>query len=98
MVSLRRRYVLPHYYYRRRVQWAIITFYMHIADATCDLEVRCGAGGHLKSGLRRACSTSPIEIHGMALMPCPSLLSVPTLVGHFYSLNTILQPPHTTRR
>ena len=50
------------------------------------------------SGLRRRCSTSPIAIDIMALMLCPPLLSAPTLMGHFYSLNAILQPPHTIRR
>ena len=38
------------------------------------------------SGQRRACSTSTIEIESMALMQCPSVLSAPTLMGHFYSL------------
>ena len=31
-------------------------------------------------------------------MLCPSALSAPTLMGHFYSLNAMLSPPHTTRR
>ena len=47
---------------------------------------------------RRGFSTSPIAIDIMALMPCPSVLSAPTLMGHFYAYNAILQPPHTTRR
>ena len=50
------------------------------------------------SGQRRACSTSTIDIESMALMQCPSSLSTPTLMGHFYASNAILQPPHTTRR
>ena len=32
----------------------------------------------------------------MALMQCPSVLSVPTLMCHFYSLKARLRPPHTT--
>ena len=48
------------------------------------------------SGLRRACSTSTIDNESMALMQCPSVLSAPTLMGHFYTLKAILQPPHTT--
>ena len=47
------------------------------------------------SGLGRACSTSTIEIESITLMQCLSVLSVATLLGHFYSLNDILQPPHT---
>ena len=50
------------------------------------------------SGLRRACSTSTIDNESMALMQCPSVLSAPTLMGHFYSLNATLQPPHTVWR
>ena len=50
------------------------------------------------SGLRRACSTVAFDNESMALMQCPSVLSAPTLAGHFYTLNTILQPPHTMRR
>ena len=50
------------------------------------------------SGLRRACSTLNIEIERMALMQWPSVLSAPTSMGHFYTLNAILQPPHTMRR
>ena len=50
------------------------------------------------SGLRRGCSTSIIYKHTMALMQCPSVLSAPTLKGHFYTLKALLQPPHTTRR
>ena len=34
----------------------------------------------------------------MALMQCPSVLSAPTLMGHFYTLNAILRAPHTMRR
>ena len=45
------------------------------------------------SGRRRRCSTSTIENDVMALMPCPSLLSAPTLMGHYYSVNAILEPP-----
>ena len=50
------------------------------------------------SGLIRRCSTATIEIDIMALMPCPSALSAPTLVGHFYACNAILQVLHTMRR
>ena len=50
------------------------------------------------SGRLRACSTSTIEIDRMALMLCPSVLSAPTLMGHFHACNAILQPPHTIRR
>ena len=50
------------------------------------------------SGLRRACSTSIIAIDIMALMLCLSALSAPTLMGYFFALNAILQPPHTMRR
>ena len=50
------------------------------------------------SGQRRACSTSSIENESMALMQCPSVLSAPTLMGHFYTLKAILQPPHTMGR
>ena len=42
--------------------------------------------------------TATIEKDRTALMQCPSDLFAPTLMGHFYSLNAILQPPHTTRR
>ena len=35
------------------------------------------------SGLIRRCSTATIDIDIMALMLCPSALSVPTLMGHF---------------
>ena len=50
------------------------------------------------SGLRRCCSSSTIVKESMALIQCPSVLSAPTLMGHFYSLKAILQPPHTMRR
>ena len=50
------------------------------------------------SGQRLAYSTSTIEIDVMALMQCSSLLSTSTLMGHFYTLKAILQPPHTIRR
>ena len=50
------------------------------------------------SGQRRACSTSTIENESMALMQCPSVLSAPTLMGHFYISNAILQAPNTMRR
>ena len=39
-----------------------------------------------------------IENDSIALMQCPSLLSAPTVMGHFYTLNAILQPPTTMRR
>ena len=47
---------------------------------------------------RLRCSTSSIENESMALMLFSSVLSAPTLMGHFYSLNAILQPPHMTWR
>ena len=50
------------------------------------------------SGRWRACSTVAIDIESMALMLWPSVLSAPTLMGHFYTSKAILQPPHTTRR
>ena len=53
---------------------------------------------HASSGLRRHCSTLSIVIDIMALMLCPSVLSAPTLMGHFYSINAILRPPHMMRR
>ena len=69
-----------------------------IGAATHDEEVRCGAcANQPSSGHRRACSTSPIKNYIMALMQCPSVLSAPTLMGHFYSLNTTWQPPQTMR-
>ena len=52
----------------------------------------------VSSGQRRACSTSTIEIDIMALMQWPSVLSAPTLMGYFYTLNDILTPPHTIHR
>ena len=50
------------------------------------------------SGLRRGCSNSTVENDGMALMLGPYTLSAPTLMGHYYSLNALLQALHTTRR
>ena len=50
------------------------------------------------SGKRRSCSTATIDNDIMALMLCPSALSAPTLMVHFYSLNAILQAPTTMRR
>ena len=50
------------------------------------------------SGQRRRCSTATIANESMALMQWSSVLSAPTLMCHFYTLNAILQPPHTTRR
>ncbi len=50
------------------------------------------------SGHRRRCRTSLIATDIMALMLCPCVLSAPTLMGHFYTLKAILQPPHTMRR
>ena len=40
---------------------------------------------HASSGLIRRSSTSPITIDITALMLCPSALSAPTLMGHFYA-------------
>ena len=39
----------------------------------------------VSSGLIRRSSTATIDIDIMALMLCPSPLSVPTLMGHFFS-------------
>ena len=50
------------------------------------------------SGLIRSCSTSTIENESMALMQCPSALSVPTLMGHLHAYNAILRSTHTMRR
>ena len=50
------------------------------------------------SGLIRRCSTATIEFESMALMLRPSVLSAPTLMGHLYAYNVILQAPHTMRR
>ena len=50
------------------------------------------------SGLRQRCSTSTIDIDIMALMLCPSALSVPTLMGYVHAYNAILRSPHTMRR
>ena len=49
------------------------------------------------SGLIRRCSTATIDNDIMALMLCPSVLSAPILIGHFYTSKAILQPPHTMR-
>ena len=50
------------------------------------------------SGLIRRCSTATIDNDSMALMLCPSALSAPTLMGHFYAYSAILRSPHTMRR
>ena len=50
------------------------------------------------SGPRRRCSTATIAIDIMALMPCPSSLSAPTLMGYLHAYNSILQAQHTTWR
>ena len=50
------------------------------------------------SGQRRPCSTSNIENESIRLMLYPSVLSAPTLMGHFHTLNAIWQSPHTTRK
>ena len=60
--------------------------------------VRAANQNHASSGQRRCCSTSTIDNESMALMQCPSVLSAPTLMGHFYTLNATWQPPHTMRR
>ena len=39
-----------------------------------------------------------IENDRIALMQCPSALSAPTSMGHFYTSKAIFQPPHTMRR
>ena len=73
-----------------------------IAAATHDEEVRYGnypaTQNQASSGQRRGCGTVAIDNESMALMRCPSVLSAPTLMGYFYSLNAILQPPHMIRR
>ena len=43
-------------------------------------------------------SSATIENDRTALMLCPSVLSAPTLMGHVYAYNAILQPPHKMRR
>ena len=50
------------------------------------------------SGLRLDCIITTIVIDRMALMLHPSVLSAPTLMGHFYVYNAILQPPHQIKR
>ena len=60
--------------------------------------VLAAATNRASSGQRRACSTATIDNDSMALMLCPSALSVPTLMGYLYAYNAILQPPHTMRR
>ena len=50
------------------------------------------------SGQLRGCSTVAIKNDRIDLMQFPSDLSAPTLLGHYYTRNAILQPPHTTRR
>ena len=50
------------------------------------------------SGMILRCRTATIDKDRMALMLCPSALSVPSLMGYFYAYNAILQPPHTIRR
>ena len=50
------------------------------------------------SGLIRRCSTATIDIDIMALMQCPSVLSVPTLMGHLHAYNAILRSTQTMRR
>ena len=46
------------------------------------------------SGKTRAWSTLTIENDLIALMQCPSVLSAPTSMGHFYSLNAIAAATH----
>ncbi len=46
------------------------------------------------SGQTRRCSTAIIKNESMALIQGPSVLSPPTLMGHFHFLNAILQAPH----
>ena len=50
------------------------------------------------SGHCRACSTSTNVVESMALMLCPSALSVPTSLGYLHAYNAILRSPHTMRR
>ncbi len=45
-------------------------------------------------GHRLACSTATIKNESLALMQCSSVLSAPTLMCHFYSLNALLQVLH----
>ena len=49
------------------------------------------------SGLIPLCSTATIDNDHMALILCPSALSAPTLMSHFYALSAILRAPHTMR-
>ena len=84
-----------------RHEWAIFTLKCYIEAATHDEEVRCGAGSHLKSAIirqRSGCSTSNIENHRIAFMLRASLLFAPTLLGHFFTLNAMLQVLQTIRR
>ena len=50
------------------------------------------------SGRLRVCSTATIDNDHIYLMRCPSAISAPTLMGHFYAYNAILRKPHTLRR
>ena len=73
-----------------------------VAAIAHDYEIGCGAGGHPKSSHHQDrdsnVTASTIDKESMALMQCPSLLSAPALMGHFYSLKATLQPPHTSWR
>ena len=50
------------------------------------------------SGQRRACSNANIDNASMALMQCPSVLSAPTLMSHFYAYNAILKVLQTIKK
>ena len=63
------------------------------------VDVVLGAtSNHASSGLIRCSSTATIDNDIMALMLCPSALSVPTLMGYLHAYNAILRSPHTMRR
>ena len=62
-----------------------------VQDKQKSTEIRTSDGvlvatpNQASSGLIRRCSTATIEDDIMALMLCPSALSAPTLMGHFYA-------------
>ena len=62
------------------------------------IDVVLAAPNHSSPGQRQGCSTVAIDNDRMALMLCPSVLSAPTLMGHFHAYNAILQAIHTMRR
>ena len=53
--------------------------------------VLAATANRASSGHRRVFSDSNIDNEGMVLMPCPFVLTAPTLMGHFYTLKAM---PH----